>query len=217
MDIHPDACAADIFVTAPQKCLGCPPGLTIMGISKRAWEKMKNNPAAPRASMLSILDWEPPPQRQKSFPFTPSVAELNGLDAALNLYLEEGPERVWERHALTSAACRAGVQAMGLKLWAAQERFASPTATAIRVPPGIDETAVRDTARANYGVLFSAGRGETLGKLIRIGHMGPTAQPIYATVAVTALGGTLRTLGHPVDVGAGVDAALATIDAAQSK
>jgi pyridoxamine---pyruvate transaminase len=135
----------------------------------------------------------------------------------MDLYLGEGPERVWARHALTSAACRAGVQAMGLKLWAAQERFASPTATAIRVPPGIDETAVRDTARSNYGVLFSAGRGETLGKLIRIGHMGPTAQPIYATVAVAALGGALSMLGHRVDVGVGIAAALGTIDAARSK
>lgn len=216
MEIHPDDCAADIFVTAPQKCLGCPPGLTIMGVSDRAWQKMKANPAAPRASMLSILDWEPAPQRGKPFPFTPSVAEINGLDAALDLYLDEGPERVWARHALTAAACRAGVQAMGLKLWAAQERFASPTATAIRVPLGIEDAALRETTRASYGVLFSAGRGETLGKLVRIGHMGPTAQPIYAIVALAALGGALNTLGHPVDVGAGIAAALATIDAARS-
>jgi pyridoxamine---pyruvate transaminase len=212
MEIHPEDCSADIFVTAPQKCLGCPPGLTIMGVSDRAWEKMHANPLAPRASFLSILDWQNAWKRDQPFPFTPSVAEINGLDAAIDLYLQEGPERVWARHSLTSAACRAGVQAMGVSLWAAQERFASPTATAVRVPPGLDEVALREAARTNYGVLFSSGSGETEGKLVLVGHMGPNARPIYAIVAVAALGGALTALGHPVDVGAGVKAAMAVID-----
>ena len=61
--------------------------------------------------------------------------------------------------------------------------------------------------------MFSSGRGETLGKLVRIGHMGPTARPLYAVVALTALGGAVRALGHPVDIAAGLAAALAIIDA----
>ena len=212
MDVDPDTCRADLFVTGPNKCLGCPPGLSLVGVTPRAWEKMKANPQAPRDSMLSILDWEHAWRRDRPFPFTPSVAEINGLDAALDLYLTEGPEHVWARHALTAAACRAGALAMGLKLWPADERTASPTATAIRVPATVEDTALRAAARARYGVVFSSGRGETLGKLIRIGHMGPTARPLYAVVALTALGGALRALGHPLDVAAGVAAALAVID-----
>jgi pyridoxamine--pyruvate transaminase len=215
MDIHPDACRADIFVTGPNKCLGCPPGLTLMGVSARAWEKMKANPDAPRASILSILDWEHAWRHDQPFPFTPSVAEINGFEAALDLYLAEGPENVWERHALTAAACRAGVTAMGLALWPAREAIASPTTTAVRVPRGVDDAALRDAMRARYGVVISSGRGETLGKLVRIGHMGPTARPLYAVLAVAALGGALASLGHPADVGAGAAAALRVIDAAQ--
>jgi pyridoxamine---pyruvate transaminase len=214
MDVDPDACHADLFVTGPNKCLGCPPGLSLVGVTPRAWDKMKKNPNAPRASILSYLDWEHAARRDRPFPFTPSVAEVNGLDAALDLYLAEGPEHVWERHALTAQACRAGALAMGLQLWPADERTASPTTTALRIPAGIDDGALRAAVRAHYGVVFSAGRGETLGKLLRIGHMGPTAQPIYALVAVTALGGALRSLGARIDVGAGADAALAVINAA---
>jgi pyridoxamine--pyruvate transaminase len=215
MDVHPDACHADLFVTGPNKCLGCPPGLTLLGVSPRAWRKMKANPLAPRDSILSILDWELAARRDRPFPFTPSVSEINGLDAALDLYLAEGPEQVWARHAITAAACRAGALAMDLRLWPADERTASPTATAIRIPESVKDAALRAAARARYGVVFSSGRGETLGKLVRIGHMGPTARPMYAVVAVTALGGALRALGHRVDVAAGVDAALAVIDAAE--
>ena len=175
MDVGPESCHADLFVTGPNKCLGCPPGLSLLGVSPHAWEKMKANPAAPRDSILSILDWEAGAwRRDRPFPFTPSVAEINGLDAALDLYLAEGPEQVWARHALTAAACRAGVLAMGLSLWPADDRTASPTTTAVRIPAARGCGDPR-AARARYGVVFSSGRGETLGKLVRIGHMGPTA------------------------------------------
>ncbi|MBD0415266.1 pyridoxamine--pyruvate transaminase [Oryzicola mucosus] len=213
MKTHPEDCSADIYITGPNKCLGAPPGLTMAGISDRAWAKMKANPAAPRASMLSILDWEKAWSRSEPFPFTPSVAEMNGLDVALDLYLGEGPENVWARHALTAKAMRAGVRAMGLDIWPAREAIASPTTTAVRIPEGIDEAKLRKEVRARYGVVFSSGRGETLGKLTRIGHMGPTAQPIYAVAALAALGGALNALGFEADTAAGVAASVAAIDA----
>ncbi len=212
MEVGPDSCQADLFVTGPNKCLGCPPGLSLVGVTPRAWEKMKGNPNAPRDSMLSILDWEHAWRRDRPFPFTPSVSEINGLDAALDLYLTEGPEAVWARHALTAAACRAGILAMGLSLWPANERDASPTTTAVRIPAGLEDAALRAAARARYGVVFSSGRGETLGKLLRIGHMGPTARPLYAVIALAALGGAIRAAGHALDVGSGMAAALAVID-----
>lgn len=214
MEVLPDAIQSDLFVTGPNKCLGCPPGLSLLSVSERAWRKMKANPDAPRASMLSILDWEEAWRADRPFPFTPSVSEVNGLDAALDLYLEEGPENVWRRHALTAKACRAGILAAGLKLWPASEAIASPTTTAVRVPDGVDEALLRAEARRRYGVVFSSGRGETLGKLVRIGHMGPTARPIYAPIAVTALVGTLKGMGvGKLDLGAGVEAAMSVIDA----
>lgn len=214
MKTHPEDCKADIYVTGPNKCLGAPPGLTLMAVSDRGWAKMKANPAAPRASILSILDWENAWSREQPFPFTPSVAEMNGLDVALDLYLNEGPEAVWARHAITARATRAGAVAMGLSIWAANDKIASPTTTAIRTPDGIDEKALRQAVRQRYGVVFSSGRGETLGKLTRIGHMGPTAQPIYAIAALTALGGALNAAGMKLEIGKGIEAALAVIDAA---
>lgn len=213
MPVDAASCKADLFITGPNKCLGCPPALSIVGVSKRAWEKMRANPDAPRDSILSMLDWENAWRHDRPFPFTPSVAEINGLEAAIDLYVTEGPEKVWARHALTAKACRAGVKALGLSLWPASESFASPTATAVKTPAGIDEATLRAEIRARYGVVLSSGRAETLGKLTRIGHMGPTAQPMYALVAVAALGGALNALGHKADVGAGSAAALAAIDA----
>ena len=213
MPTTPDACRAGIYVTGPNKCMGCPPGLTLAAVSPAAWAKIDANPDAPFASMLSLKDWRHAWKRSEPFPFTPSVAEINGLDAALDLYLAEGAETVWARHALTAAVARAGVRGMGLQIWPASESIASPTTTAVRMPPGIDAGAVLTEVRARYGVSLSSGRGETHGKLIRIGHMGTTAQPMYALIAIAALGGAMAALGARVDVGAGMAAALARIDA----
>ncbi len=213
MDIHPNDCFSDVFITGPGKCLGGAPGLTIMDVSARAWEHIENNKDTPFASVLSLSDWKNAWSRDEPFPFTPSAAEINGLNAAIDNYLEEGPENVWARHALTAKACRAGVQAMGCELWAADESIASPTTTAVKIPDGVTDAQIRQAARHLFGVAFSGGRNETLGKLIRIGHMGVVAEPIYATIAITALGGALNHIGHKVDVGAGMEAAMAVIEA----
>ena len=204
MKTTPAACQAGIYVTGPNKCLGCPPGLTLAAVSDAAWEKMETNPDAPFASMLSFTDWKNAWKATEPFPFTPSVAEINGLGAALDRYLDEGPETVWARHALTAAATRDGVRAMGIDIWPAREEIASPTCTAVKMPDGIDAGSVIAEARGRYGVSLSAGRGETLGKLIRIGHMGPTAQPMFAHIAIAALGGALSAQGAKVDIGAGL-------------
>ncbi len=215
MDVLPEAVHADIFVTGPNKCLGCPPGLSLLHVSGTAWRKMEANPDAPRASVLSIVDWRRAHEATKPFPFTPSVSEINALDAALDLYLAEGDEAVWARHALTAAACRAGIRAAGLSLWPAREEIASPTCTAVRLPDGIDEAKLRTAIRDRYGVMISSGRAETFGKLIRIGHMGPTARPIFSLVSVAAVAGGFQALGvGGIDIGGGVSAAMKVMDSA---
>ena len=53
MDIHPRIRSADVFVTGPGKCLGGPPGLTLIAVNQRAWAHIEENPKAPRASILT--------------------------------------------------------------------------------------------------------------------------------------------------------------------
>ena len=212
METSPAACKAGIYITGPNKCLGCPPGLTLAAVSESAWAKMEANEDAPFASMLSYTDWKNAWKATEPFPFTPSVAEINGLAAALDRFLDEGPATVWARHARTAAATRDGVRALGIEIWPAREEIASPTCTAVKMPDGVDAAPVIAAARARYGVSLSAGRGETLGKLIRIGHMGSTAQPMLAHIAVAALGGGLAAQGVKVDFAAGLAAVQSRLD-----
>ena len=211
MDIHPGDCAADVFVTGPGKCLGGSPGLSVLNVSEAAWRHMESNENAPRASVLSLLDWKNAWSKDEAFPFTPSVSEVQGLDAALDQYLQEGPEAVWQRHEVTARACRAGIKAMGLEIWPARNSIAAPSTTAVTIPGNLTTKQIHSAARQTYGVTLSAGRKDTYDKLIRIGHMGPVAEPIYALAAVAVFGAAVRQHGISVDVGSGIEAAMAEV------
>jgi len=202
-----------LVVAAPHKCLGGPAGLSLLHVSDGAWERMAANPAAPRESALSILDWRDAHLASRPFPFTPSVTGIYGLHACLQQYLEEGAEAVRGRHQAAARATRAGVEALGLELWAPDPAARSDTATAVRLPEGTDEQAVREHARDRSGVLLSGGYRGLSGMLLRIGHMGPSAFPLSAVIAVTAAGRALRAAGTEADIGAAVTAAVAALDA----
>jgi pyridoxamine--pyruvate transaminase len=207
---------ADLVVVGPQKCLGGPPGLSLLHVSDAAWAHMEANPDAPRASILSILDWRDAHLVDVHFPFTPSVSEINALDEVLRQFLDEGPEQVHQRHRAAARASRAGAQALGLELWASDVSICSDSVTALKVPEGLDEFEIRDRARRQSGVMLSGGQGELSGKVLRIGHMGPAAFPLGPVLAVSALGRSLRSLGFPADVGGAVEAALASLDGGNS-
>jgi pyridoxamine---pyruvate transaminase len=204
-----DAWQLDVCVAGPQKCLAGPPGIALVSVSDAAWKLIEANPDAPRASYLSLLDWRERWHGEGRFPFTPLVNDINGLEAACDQLLEEGLEAAFARHHRAGAACRAGVRAMGLEIWPRTEEIAAACVTAIKVPDGIDHEAVRAHARAHYGVMISHGQGA--GNLVRIGHMGPSANSLYPVVGLAALGRTLADLGADVRIGEGLEAALAVL------
>lgn len=198
MDVDPDTVHADIFISSPSKCLGSVPGLTLAAISERGWHKMAANPHAPRSSYLSLLDWQQAWRAGNSFPVTPPISELYALDAALDRYLAEGAAAIWARHAQTAQIARTGIKALGLQLWPREEVFAAPTATVFKVPDGIKDRQLRDLMLENHGVLLSLGRRDTAGKVLRIGHMGASAEPDYAQKAIEALADALAQSGYRI-------------------
>jgi pyridoxamine---pyruvate transaminase len=208
----------DLAVAGPQKCLAGPPGMSLISVSPRAWEAIERNPHAPRGSFLSLLDWK---HRwidggRVAFPYTPSVADVNGVHAALAEVLDAGLEETIACHALAARACRAGVKALGLELWPRSEAYAANCVTAVRVPDGLSVPEALSHVRERYGVMLSGGYGELKEKLLRLGHMGPASRSLYPLVAVTALGRGLLDLGVSVDIGAGAQAVMEVLAKAEA-
>jgi pyridoxamine--pyruvate transaminase len=206
IELRTDEWQLDVCVAGAQKCLGGPPGISLMTVNDAAWKTIRANASAPRASFLSMLDWKEQWIDGSTFPFTPSVVDMHGIEACCDQLLEEGLESSIARHDLAARACRAGARAMGLELWPRSEEISAACVTAIAVPDGLTDAQVRDHCRERYGVMISAGQGA--GSLVRIGHMGPTARSLFPVVGLAAVGRTLADLGVGVKVGDGVDAAL---------
>lgn len=187
MDIHPQDAHIDLFITSPSKCLGSTPGLSLIGLSERAWAKIEANVDAPRGSFLSLVAWKDAAEPGRAFPVTPSIAEIYALNAALERYFAEGPQNVWARHAQTAASTREGLADLGLSLWPKRQAWCSPTTTAFKVPDGFSDVDLRNRLLDEHGILISLGRAETAGKVLRIGHMGASAEPAFAHKTIAAL------------------------------
>jgi pyridoxamine--pyruvate transaminase len=209
-DLLVDDWHVDVAVAGPQKCLAGPPGMSLISVSPRAWDVIESNSGAPRGSFLSLLDWK---HRwieggRVAFPYTPSVADVNGVHAALEEVLDAGLDATIAAHARAARACRAGVTAMGLELWPRNESYAANCVTAVSVPPGVTVSGLLAHVRERYGVMLSGGYGELKDKLIRLGHMGPASRSLYPLVAVSALGRGLLDAGVRIDLGAGAQAVM---------
>lgn len=199
----------DIGVVAPHKGLGATQGISIVSVSPGAWEKMRANPHAPRGSFLSLLDWKTRwiDSDHSEFLHAPSTSDIVALDVAVDELVElGGVDASIARHARAARATRAGLQAMGLELWAAEERFAANCSTAVRCPAGLTPAQVLMHIRENQGIMLSMGRGSLKSEIICVGHMGISALSGYPQVAVAALGRGLLELGTDIDLGAGVEA-----------
>ncbi|TAM71056.1 MAG: alanine--glyoxylate aminotransferase family protein [Microbacteriaceae bacterium] len=206
MEFETDSWDLDVCVAGAQKCLGGPPGVALVSVSTAAWESILSNPAAPRASYLSLIDWKEKWLEGGAFPYTPSVSDMHGLESVCDQLLEEGLENSIARHDASARVTRAGVLAMGLQLWPVSESIAANCVTSVRLPEEVDHLELRTHIRSRYGVMLSSGQGA--GNLMRIAHMGPTAQGMYPIVGLSALGRGLADFKQPVDIGAGVAAAL---------
>ncbi|HEY0395377.1 MAG TPA: alanine--glyoxylate aminotransferase family protein [Candidatus Elarobacter sp.] len=194
----------DIVVTASQKALAVPPGLAMVAVAARAWERIEANLRAPRfyfdlrqARAFDALG---------QTPWTPPVSIVFGLDAGLEEFERTGAAAVHERHARYARAIRAAAEALGLELFSRADAH-SPTVVAVRVPDGIDGDAIRTSLRESRGVVIGGGQKELKGKIIRIGTMGDLTQTDILG-ALGALEIALLQSGAHIHVGLGVQAAL---------
>ena len=53
-----------------------------------------------------------------------------------------------------------------------EERYASATVTAVKLPEDIDGKDLVARVRANFDVVLGGGQQELTGKIFRVGHMG---------------------------------------------
>jgi aspartate aminotransferase-like enzyme len=158
----------DVAVTGSQKAWMSPPGLAMVAVSERGWE-------AQRRATMPRFYWDFGKARKngdkRTTPFTPAVGVMHAMQEALRLMHEEGPEAVFARHEAIGAQVRDGVARLGLELFP-EPAIASNTVSAVRVPAGVDASALLRNLRERHGVVLGSGQEWLKGSIFRIGHMG---------------------------------------------
>jgi len=215
IDFRMDEWGVDLAVAGSQKGFMMPAGLSMLGVSEKAFEAHKSA-KMPRCyfsfeDMLKLND-------DGYFPYTPPTQLFHGLKASLTLIEEEGLENIFARHARLAEGVRRGIAAWeGCSLCAAEEKWHSDTVSAIVVPDYVDAKKVISIGYDKYRTSFGAGLARLAGKVFRIGHLGD----LNEVMVLAALGSSemaLREAGARIELGSGVAAAQAwfTADSANA-
>ncbi|MBS1962926.1 MAG: alanine--glyoxylate aminotransferase family protein [Bdellovibrionales bacterium] len=203
MDLPMDAWGIDVLITGSQKAMMIPPGLAFIALSDKAWEKSKT---ADLPRFYFDLAKEKKAHETNQTAWTPAISLVLGLAESLRMMKEEGLAEVFKRHETLARATRAAVEALGLELLA--KKSPSPAVSAVVVPPTVKEgKKIPKLMRDKHGVTIAGGQDELEGKIFRLSHFG-YCSPFDVTTGISCLELVLKELGHPVEFGKGVGAAL---------
>ena len=196
-----DAWGVDVAIAGSQKALMIAPGIVYICLSKKAQDAMERSTFPKfyfnlKSYMKSVLD--------NDTPFTPAITLIIAQEAALDLILAEGMPAIYARHHKMANATRAGVKALGLKLFA-DEAHASDLITSVDGPEGVDVEAVRKLMNQRYNIMITGGQGHLKGRILRIGHMG-YVDGFDLVKCFEALEYALAECGYKFTQGAGVAA-----------
>ena len=195
----------DVAYSCTQKCIGAPSGLAPIAVAGPA--RVRLFKCRSFYLDLNLLEdyW-----LNRKYHHTMSASLVYALREALLMIDEEGLEARWLRHERHHHALAAAVEAMGLSLLPPEgERLW--TLNAVRVPPGVDEAAVRRMLLQTFNIEVGAGLGPLAGRIWRVGIMGAGSTPQTLTLLLAALEAALAAHGHRVTPGAGTAAATAAL------
>ena len=216
MELRLDDWRIDVCCTSAQKCVNAPQGTAIVIVGNRAWNVLKGRKTPIMSLCLDLSVWKDYHDGVRAAHESgnwsdistattkaihgpsPSYTLVRGIKGSLEAILEEGLENVYKRHQVASKAVREAIRALGLKV-KADEAVAAPMCTTIVFPEDVEWTPLASTMLEKHGIALAAG--------FRIGNMGFVADPKYIIPTIAALEQTLASLGHQVELGAGVRAA----------
>lgn len=162
-----DRWGLDCVITASQKGLLSPAGLSFVALGERACGALERAPT--RNYYLDLRRYLTHGYRSQT-PFTPALSLLNAVNAALERILQVGFEDVldWERRA--ALAVRLVVESAGFETLA---RGQSSAVVAFRVGD-LDAEAICEAMEKEHGIFLARGQGELHGKILRISPIGKT-------------------------------------------
>ncbi|KAJ5432568.1 Serine-pyruvate aminotransferase/2-aminoethylphosphonate-pyruvate transaminase [Penicillium daleae] len=166
----------DAVVTASQKAIGCPPGLSIVYCSGRAIQRAQSRKTPPASYYASIANWLPIMQNYEackpSYFATPPTQLVHALHTTLSQITSRPMSERFAIHTAASDKVKAAIAEIGLAQVAPKPECQAHGMTAMYLPDGLSPPDVLP-GLLKRGVIFAAGlHKEIATKYIRFGHMG---------------------------------------------
>ena len=185
MNFDMDGWGVDVAMSASQKGLMTPPGLSFVAATDRA--RAVHRTAGLRTPYWDWTEREGDLHYQK-YAGTPPEHMLFALRQALDMLFEEGLDNVFRRHRLLAEAVRRAIGAwserpvIGFNIIEPKERCDTVTPV---LTDGCDPEALRAYCKDQCGVILGHGIGDLSGKAFRIAHMGHVNAPmVLGTLSV---------------------------------
>ncbi len=192
-----DAWGVDVMVTACQKGLMTPAGVSFVFFGPKA-EAAQGDPVS------HYWDWIPrtaPEGYWQYFDGTAPTHHIYGLRAAMDLIKAEGLQAVWDRHAKLAQALWAAVDVWGqggpMHLNIADPAKRSCAVTSVGIGPGNGDL-LRQWCESKAGLTLGIGLGrDPADAWFRVGHMGHVnGQMMMAVVGTIEAGLTALDIPH---------------------
>lgn len=170
----------DFALTASQKAIGVPAGLSITYASERAVEKALNRPKQ-TTYFASLKRWTPIMKAYESgsgaYFATPAIQTITSLKVALDEIVKEGVDARLQKHIDASNKFKDFVESHGMKIVPANRDIAAHGLTAVYFPEGVNGNDFLG-ALAKKGFTVAGGIHKAIvGTYFRVGHM---SYSIYA-------------------------------------
>jgi aspartate aminotransferase-like enzyme len=158
-----DVCNIDALLCGSQKSFMLPPGLSMLGLSKKAISKLEDQN---RGYYLNLYS-EYKKQQQFTTAYTAATTLIIGLLGILQSMKKEGFDKHYKKTERRAVATREALISIGLKIY--------PKAPANAMTTIIDETnanKIRSILKSDFSINVAGGQDHLKGKIFRVNHMG---------------------------------------------
>jgi aspartate aminotransferase-like enzyme len=199
MEFDMDRWQVDAAITASQKGLMAPTGLSFVAVNHRGWAAVEK--AAKPGYYVNFKNIKKFYDEKRETPGSTPVSLVASVNESLEMLFEEGLPNVYHRHQIISGAIQRSVQAMGLTLLPESKADRSHTVTLVRAPEGVKPALIREIARDKYGLLLASGLDHFKETAIRIGHLGmiTVREALLVVAALELILLELGVIGKPGD------------------
>jgi len=175
-DVQFDNWNIDCVITASQKAIGCPAGLSISMFSEKAISVFEKRKSLPNSYFASLKNWLPVMKayeaNQPKYFATPSPQLIHALNVSLKQILSRDLNERFMKHRETSQRIKKVIDDLGLKQLASKKENQANGMTAIYLPENVNQKDIL-AELSKDGIIFAGGLHKEIStRYIRFGHMG---------------------------------------------